>query len=207
MYGSEIWGTEYSETIERVQVKFCKDYLRLGDTVNNCMALGECGRLPLCCDYSLRSIKYWCKLLMMPPHRDPKQCYIMLRNQDDMGRTNWATAVKSLLYRYGFGLVWLSQDFGNMNLFIMQFNPFPNKPWFLRACSKSLLKTLWEKEKLLVTSNFSFSRSVFSPFGEHSLIFIKFEIVVCKLIVVSRNGRIMFTSHLGVIPTNTLKPY
>ena len=36
-------------------------------------------------------------------------------------------------------------------------NPFPNKPWFLCVCSTSLLKTLWEKEKLLVTSNFSFS--------------------------------------------------
>ena len=42
-------------------------------------------------------------------------------------------------------------------------NPFPNKPWFLRVCSTSLLKTLWEKEKLLVTSNFSFSHSVFLP--------------------------------------------
>ena len=39
-------------------------------------------------------------------------------------------------------------------------NPFPNKPWFLRVCSISLLKTLWEKEKLLVTSNFSFSQCV-----------------------------------------------
>ena len=45
------------------------------------------------------------------------------------------------------------------------FNPFPNKPWFLRVCSTSLLKTLWEKEKLLVTSNFSFSHIVFYPFG------------------------------------------
>ena len=26
------------------------------------------------------------------------------------------------------------------------FNPFPNKPWFLRVCSTILLKTLWEKE-------------------------------------------------------------
>ena len=33
-------------------------------------------------------------------------------------------------------------------------NPFPNKPWFLRVYSKRLLKTLWEKEKLLVTENF-----------------------------------------------------
>ena len=40
-------------------------------------------------------------------------------------------------------------------------NPFPNKPWFLRICSTSLLKILWEKEKLLVTSNFTFSHSVF----------------------------------------------
>ena len=59
-------------------------------------------------------------------------------------------------------------------------NPFPNKPWFLRVCSTGLLKTLWEKEKLLVTSNFSFSRSVFFPLWELSPIFINFEIVVCK---------------------------
>ena len=61
------------------------------------------------------------------------------------------------------------------------FNPFPNKPWFLRVCRTGLLKTLQEKEKLLVTSNFSFSHSVFYPFQKLSIIFIKFEIVVCKL--------------------------
>ena len=59
-------------------------------------------------------------------------------------------------------------------------NPFPNKPWFLCVLNSSLLKTLWEKEQLLVTSNFSFSHSFFYPFGELSAIFIKFEIVVCK---------------------------
>ena len=37
----------------------------------------------------------------------------------------------------------------------------------------------WEKEKLLVTSNFSFFLGVFYPFWELSAIFIKFEIVVC----------------------------
>ena len=61
---------------------------------------------------------------------------------------------------------------------ISALNPFPNKPWFLRVCSTSLLKTLWEKEKLLVTSNFSFSHSVFYPFEEPSSIFIKFENIV-----------------------------
>ena len=47
-------------------------------------------------------------------------------------------------------------------------------------CKRNLLKTLWKKEKLLVMSNFSFSYSVFYPFGELSTIFIKPEFVVCK---------------------------
>ena len=60
-------------------------------------------------------------------------------------------------------------------------NPFPNKPCFLRVCSTCILKTLREKEKLLVTSNFSFPHGVFYPFGELCIIFIKFKIGVCKL--------------------------
>ena len=60
-------------------------------------------------------------------------------------------------------------------------NPSPNNPWFLRVCRTSLLNTLWEKEKLLITSNFSFSHSDLYLFEELIAIFIKFEIVVCKL--------------------------
>ena len=39
----------------------------------------------------------------------------------------------------------------------------------------------WEKEKLHVTSNFSFSHRNFYPFQKLSAIFVQFEIVVCKL--------------------------
>ena len=66
-----------------------------------------------------------------------------------------------------------------MNITFLSHNPFPNKPWFLRVCSTVRLKTLWEKEKLLVKSNFSFSHSIFYSFREFSAIFVKFEIVVC----------------------------
>ena len=58
---------------------------------------------------------------------------------------------------------------------------FPHNDTFRRPWETSLLKTLWEKEKLLITSNFSFSHSVFYPFGYLSAIFVKFKIVVCKL--------------------------
>ena len=46
------------------------------------------------------------------------------------------------------------------NFKLFQINPFPNKPWFLRICSTSLMKTLWKQKKLLVTSNFSSFHSV-----------------------------------------------
>ena len=63
---------------------------------------------------------------------------------------------------------------GILHLTLSQTSP----AWFLRVCCTSLLKTLWEKEKLLVMSNFSFSHNVFYPLGELSAIFIKFEVVV-----------------------------
>ena len=47
-------------------------------------------------------------------------------------------------------------------------------PGFLRVCCTHLLKTLCEKEKLLVTMDFSFSYSVFYPFEKLSVIFTKF---------------------------------
>ena len=68
-----------------------------------------------------------------------------------------------------------------INILPSTLNPFPNKPWFFSVCSAGLLKTLWEKDKLLVTSNLSFFHSVFYPFGKLSAIFAKFEIVICKL--------------------------
>ena len=66
-------------------------------------------------------------------------------------------------------------------------NCFPNKPLFLRVCFTSVLKTLWENEKLLVRSNFSFSHCVFYPLGELSVFYIEFKIVVCKLF---QSGRV-----------------
>ena len=59
------------------------------------------------------------------------------------------------------------------------YNPFPNKPLFLRACSTSLLKTLWEKEKLSVTSSISFSHGVFYQFGDLPAIY--HQIWNCRL--------------------------
>ena len=71
---------------------------------------------------------------------------------------------------------------------LFHLNLFPYKPWFLCVCNKNLMKTLWEKEKLFIMSNFSFTQCVFYPSGELSDISIKFEIVICKLF---RFGRVL----------------
>ena len=74
-------------------------------------------------------------------------------------------------------------------LFGSVINPFPNKPWFARVYSTSLLKILLEKEKLLILGNFSFPHSVFylfledfSPFSSN----LKFSLSVSMSFKVSK---------------------
>ena len=55
-------------------------------------------------------------------------------------------------------------------------------PSFLCVCGTSLMKTLREKEKLLIPSNFSFSQTAPLPLCKLSAIFIKFKTVLCKLL-------------------------
>ena len=49
-----------------------------------------------------------------------------------------------------------------------------------------------EKEKLFITSNFSFSHSVFYPFVLLSAIYIKSKIVVCKLFHFGRTEKLKY---------------
>ena len=44
--------------------------------------------------------------------------YHMLKNLDDVGKHTWASEIKLLLYRYGFGYVWVSQSVGNIEVFL-----------------------------------------------------------------------------------------
>ena len=45
------------------------------------------------------------------------------------------------------------------------FNPFPNKHWFLRVCSTSPLKTLWEKGEIARNEQFLLIPQCFLPFS------------------------------------------
>ena len=45
----------------------------------------------------------------------------MLLSLDQQGRQTWATCVKNLLYKYGFGDVWEEQGVGNRIVFFREF--------------------------------------------------------------------------------------
>ena len=71
----------------------------------------------------------------------------------------------------------------------------------------SLLKTLREKEKLLLTSNCSFPHSVFYPFLELFAIFIELEIVVCKLFEFGRVWNLSLGKGLNPILAELCSSY
>ena len=121
IYGCELWGFKKSETIERVQYKFCKYILNVGQNTPNAAALGDCGRFPLFVTCLLRCIKFWVKLLHMPEHRYQKQVYSMLINLDNSGKSNWVSHVRTLLFESGFGYVWMAQGVGDVNNFLKEF--------------------------------------------------------------------------------------
>ena len=77
-------------------------------------------------------------------------------------------------------------NFRRKNLTFPKISPFPKQALVFTCLQCSLLKTLWEKEKSLVMSNFSFTHSVFYPFGELSAIVIIFNCCLQSLSVWKR---------------------
>ena len=81
-------------------------------------ALSECGRYPISVIYMSKCVNFWAKLLQMPNHRYPKQCYNMLRSLSEAGKLTWASPMKALLYKYSFGYVLEANTVGDINRFV-----------------------------------------------------------------------------------------
>ena len=62
-YGSEIWGYENIDILEKLHVKFCKLLLNLKTSTPNFMLYGELGRYPLNITVKLKKFSFWSKLI------------------------------------------------------------------------------------------------------------------------------------------------
>ena len=121
LYGSEIWGTKAHNCIENVLYKFCRQQLGVGSKSPAPALRGECGQYSLYTYCYIRCIKYWAKLVHLDSNNLLKSCYDMLFRQCQAGRSNWASDIKNILYRFGFGYIWEAQSLDDRNDFFSKF--------------------------------------------------------------------------------------
>ena len=121
-YGSEVWGPYANELIECVHNKFCKLQLGVGASTPTPAVLGECGRDRIYVSCVIKCIKYWLKLISVPTDSLLGASYSFLYNQTKLGKVNWASDVKHILLKYGFGWAWENQFVQHESLFIKMFS-------------------------------------------------------------------------------------
>ena len=118
LYGSEIWGLQRVDVIEKVHTLACKRSLNVPLKTPNKCVYGDLGRYPLFVNSCIRAVKYWFKLLHMNENRLPKQAYHMQINMELNGKWCWASRLRDLLCKFGFGFVWLQKSVGNERAFL-----------------------------------------------------------------------------------------
>ena len=182
-YGAEIWGFETKECIERVHTKFLKYVLGVPTSATNAAVYGECGRLPVKVTAILKLIKYWLKVLEMPSNRLPKNVYLMTYELTEAGRLTWASKVKNVLFLYGFGEVWISQELGNTNVFLALFSQrltdSAHQNWNSEVNERSTLRMYKDFKTSMVTE--TYLESINSYNLKRALSNFRCGVYICKL--------------------------
>jgi len=123
-YGSEVWGFNKGQSIERLHLQFCKNILCVKRSTQNDFVYGELGRVSMQNNRHFNIIKYWIKLLQCNENKFAKKVYNLLKNdfENNQNKANWCSQVKALLCSLGFQDVWIMQGVGNVKLFLLTVN-------------------------------------------------------------------------------------
>ena len=84
------------------------------------------GRYPLYIEAAAKCIQYWFHVLKQSTLYS-KNAYQSLLTLHEKGHENWIAHVKSLLRKCDFGLVWLFEGVGEVNLFLRDFKDAQDK--------------------------------------------------------------------------------
>ena len=121
LYGAELWGLQFMHCVEQLQIYACKRLLNVRTNSCNLSILCDTGRFPVQIISSKRCIKYWLRILKMPRTRYVKLCYEMLLHLDNLGYSNWVTAVRLNLSSNGYGYIWKNQHVDNEKVFLYHY--------------------------------------------------------------------------------------
>jgi hypothetical protein len=131
LYGAEIWGSQWFDQIERVQLFACKRFMHVVNKTPNDLVYGDLGRHPLWITAVIKQIKFWLRLLAQPDNMFSKKSYQMLLKLHEKGHCNWVSQVNTTLCENGFEQVWV---FG-----------CGNEKQFLRELKERLVSTFCHK--------------------------------------------------------------
>ena len=121
LYGSELWGYQRFEQIEKAHLFACKRFLNVGWQTPNKMIYGDLCRYPMYITSAIRCIKYWIRVVNLPEDRLPKKAYRMLHHLQNSGKKTWAYHVSQILCANGFQDVWDQGNVGDLSAFICLF--------------------------------------------------------------------------------------
>ena len=111
LYGSEIWGYECVDILEKVHSRFCKLVTRSSKFKHNTMVYAELGRFPISILIKLRMINFWNRIVKGKESKISHILYRILLNLDrtDRYKSAWLSYIRNIFESCGLGYVWLSQ--------------------------------------------------------------------------------------------------
>ena len=103
LYGSEIWGYNKLDMLERLHLKFCKMLMRVKQSTPDVMVYGETGRLCLEYHVKLRMINFWSSIVCGSHDKLTYTIYSMCKQRYENGlpTSKWFVSIVSLLGSYG----------------------------------------------------------------------------------------------------------
>ena len=110
LYGSEVWGFENLDVLERVVLKYLKLILNMKTSTPNFIVYGETGVYPIYIDIYCRMISFCATLVSGPLTKLSYSKYLtgysLYRFENNSNKFKWFHTIKDLLCSCGFSGVW-----------------------------------------------------------------------------------------------------
>ena len=123
LFNCEIWGIGNCNTVDKYYIGFLKNILRVKSSTNNCMIYAETGCYPLSVHIETLLVKYWLKIIQSDEDTFLRLIYNAMQETliHVPNQPNWVKEVQTLLYKRGFGYVWLNQHVADKKQFLAIF--------------------------------------------------------------------------------------
>ena len=153
LYGSEIWGVDCNDQIEKdpaelVQITFLKWLLGVNKYCSNNASRAETGKFPIKIEAQYRNFKFWLTLTKHPKHKLSQVVYNDMKSR--MNKELWRKKIKRVLDQIGLGYPWTkahANDIGILNIIKQRLKDIELQRW-LSDVNNDVRKDANQKNKI-----------------------------------------------------------